>query len=208
MSSYIMHIGISDVVKKRLGLTDKFVFGGILPDLLKSVKQDRDSTHYIETIIVDGERRSLPNIQKAIRELDFEDNEIKLGYIAHLVEDWIWFNNYIPTYASVENDGWVKYLNDGTMHKASEFSKDIYTDYTNSNKYVVEKCDVDIQTTINNMVEISNNNIDMQPLLQNSVFPENIDVNNNKLITKESIDEYIEVCAREVEKITRDLIGE
>ena len=99
MSSYIMHICTSDIVKRKLNLTDKFVYGSALPDILKEISQDRNGTHYIQKVIVNGEKRNLPNIQNAINSLQIEDKEIKMGYIAHLLEDLIWFNEFIPRYA-------------------------------------------------------------------------------------------------------------
>jgi hypothetical protein len=203
-----MHICVSDIVKRKLNLTDKFVFGGILPDLLKSMTKNRDATHYIEKVMVDDEVRKLPNIQKAIDELELDDGEIKLGYIAHLIEDLIWFNNYIPTYAKIEDVGNVKYLIDGTIHKECEFDQEIYSDYSNSNEYVVKKCNVDIEQTINNLLNIAGNKIDMQPLLENSVYPTNVDIKNNKFMMKQDIDKYIEECTNEVEKVVLKLMGE
>ena len=81
MSSYIMHMCISDIVKRKLNLTYKFVYGSILPDVIKSITGDRDITHFIKHVIVDGDRRSLPDLQKAINDLKIEDNEIRIGYI-------------------------------------------------------------------------------------------------------------------------------
>jgi len=209
MSSYVMHICVSDIVKRKLNLTDKFVFGAILPDLLKNQGEDRDPTHYIETVVVDGDIRKLPNIQKAIDELVLMDDEIKLGYIAHLVEDLIWFNDFIPTYAKkTEQDGKVIYLKDGTVHDNEEFNQEIYLDYTNSNEYVAKKCDVNIDDMIENLLGIACGQIAMKPLIQNSICPKGLNYRNNKFMTKESIDKYIEVCTKEVEKIILSLMGE
>lgn len=208
MSSYIMHICISDIVKRKLHLTDKFVFGAILPDLLKSMKQDRNGTHYVEEAVADSMTRKLPNIPKALEELEIEDKEIKCGYIAHLIEDYIWFNDFTPMYVEVEQDGRIKYLKDGTIHSIKEFNQDMYIDYSNSNNYAVEKCGANIENMLESLMNISDGKIDMSPLIQNSSYPKDANISNNKFMTKESIDRYIEIATEEVEKIVLKLMGE
>ena len=86
MSSYIMHMGVSEIVKKKLKLTDKFILGSILPDNLKSITGDRDGTHYIEKIIIAGEERKLPNIKDALNKLDIQDKEIKSFLVYGIIE--------------------------------------------------------------------------------------------------------------------------
>ena len=125
MSSYIMHMCISDIVKRKLNLTYKFVYGSILPDVIKSITGDRDITHFIKHVIVDGDRRSLPDLQKAINDLKIEDNEIRIGYIAHLLEDLIWFNDFIPAYAKDFGDNTIQYLKDNSIHTQDEYRDDI-----------------------------------------------------------------------------------
>ena len=154
MSSYMMHMCISNLVKNRLNLTDKFVFGSILPDNLKSITGDRRTTHYLQEVIIDGEQRRLPDISRAIKGLHIQDKEIRLGYIAHLVEDFIWFNEYIPAYATELENNQIKYLADDSIHTGNEFRQDIYSDYTNSNAYVVDRCGVDIEKLIGNVRNI------------------------------------------------------
>lgn len=97
MSSYIMHMCVSDIVKRKLNLTDKLIYVSILPDVLKTINKDRAGTHYLEKVVIDGDIRNLPVIQRAIDSLDIQDTEIRMGYIAHLVEDLIWFNKYVPS---------------------------------------------------------------------------------------------------------------
>lgn len=208
MSSYIMHMCISDIVKRKLDLTDKFIYGSVLPDVIKSITGYRDITHYIKHVIVDGDRRSLPDIQKAIKDLKIKDNEIRMGYVAHLVEDLIWFNDFIPMYAIDLGDNKIQYLKDSSMHTDDEYRDDIYSDYTNSSNYVVNKCGVDIQNILSNVAIISNNDTHKKLILENTNYPKETDISQNTFMTKESIDRYIEVCTKEVEKIVLELIGE
>lgn len=102
MGSYLMHLYVSNKVKEKLGLSTKFLYGSVKPDIIKTINNDRQGSHYIKVVNISGEIRELPDISKAIKSvMKLEcDNEIKLGYIAHLVQDYIWFNNYIPRFAS------------------------------------------------------------------------------------------------------------
>lgn len=208
MSSYIMHICVSDIVKRKLKLTDKFVYGSILPDNIKGITGDRDGTHYIEHVIVDGDRRSLPNIQRAINELDIQDKEIRLGYIAHLVEDLIWFNDFIPTYAIDLGENKIQYLKDNSIHSTDEYRDSMYADYSRSSDYVVNKSGVDIARLLNSIENIADNEQHKKIILENTQYRTNSNLAENKFMTKESIDKYIEVCTKEVEKVVLELMGE
>ena len=208
MASYIMHMCVSDIVKRKLNLTDKFIYGSVLPDILKEITSDRDTTHYIEQITIDGNNRKLPNIQKAIKEVDIKDNEIRLGYIAHLVEDYIWFNDFIPTYAMSLGNGNIKYFKDQSIHSKSEYRDAIYSDYSNSSKYVINKCGVNMQNLLMNIKNIAENEKCKKIILDNTNCVQDENVNKNTFMTKESIDKYIAVCTKEVERIISNLMGE
>ena len=209
MSSYIMHMCISDVVRKKLGLTEKFVYGSVLPDILKTIQNDRTSTHYIEKVTLpNGDIRNLPQIDKAIKQLDIRDREIKLGYIAHLIEDYIWFNEYIPSYTKRISAEQVLYLETGELHTNNEFGQDIYSDYANSSFYVTNSCNVNIYELISNIEQIVSDKKYLEVMLPNLTCNENVDVASNKLMTKESIDKYINQCTNEVQSAILKLMGE
>ena len=210
MSSYIMHICISDIVRKKHNLSTKFIYGSILPDILKQTGADRNTTHYIEKTSVDDETRDLPDIPKAIRELkDVDmDKEIKMGYIAHLVEDYIWFNKYIPSYAKKTDVGTIQYTSDGSVHTSEEFSKDMYLDYYNAGTYVIDKCKVDIEgirKTFSNLIKDKDK---LEVVLKYTEYSSQDKIEENKFMIKESIDEYISEATEEVEKIVEQLLGE
>ena len=136
MGSYMMHLAISDKVKKKLKLSDEFVYGSILPDILKEEGQDRDATHYIKEKVIKGKVQRLPDISMAIENIEILGNkEVALGYVAHLIEDYIWFSIYIPSYAEKNADKYI-YLKDNFLHTEQEFYDNIYLDYSNLNKYI------------------------------------------------------------------------
>lgn len=203
-----MHMCVSDIVKRKLNLTDKFIYGSILPDILKAVNKDRQSTHYLQQVIVDGERRNLPVIDKAVHELDIQDEEVRLGYIAHLVEDLIWFNEYIPKYTKIVGEDQIKYSLDNSIHTKEEFSSDMYSDYSNSSAYVIQKCNVDINKLKFNLKDIICNEQYIQIMDEWTQYLEDADISKNRFMTKESMDKYIEQTSKEVEKTILELMGE
>lgn len=53
MSSLKMHLAISEEVRKELNLSDDFILGSVLPDIIKMIIKDRKKTHFedIEDIV-------------------------------------------------------------------------------------------------------------------------------------------------------------
>ena len=208
MSSYVMHMCISNVIKEKLKLTDKFIYGSILPDIIKNITGDRRKTHYLETVVIDRETKNLPHIDRAIKELNIQDKEIRLGYIAHLIEDLIWFRDYVPTYAKEVSPNEIYYLCDGKIHDAKEFTQDMYLDYYNSSAYVENICNTNMEMLKESLSNIIEDEEHIKKMLENTRYFEGADIKANKFMTKHSIDKYIKQSAEEVEKIVLELIGE
>lgn len=208
MSSYIMHMCVSDVVKRKLNLTDKFIYGSILPDILKMATGDRVGTHFLSKVKIDDYDRNLPVIDKAIHELEIEDKEIRLGYIAHLVEDLIWFNDFIPTFAKKVGDGKYQYVRTGEIKESKYFTEDMYSDYANCGAYVIDSTGTDIETLKKNITEYITEDKCLEFVLDNTNYISSSDIENNHFMTKECIDEYINKTTKAVENIMKELIGE
>lgn len=208
MSSYIMHICVSDIVKRKLNLTDKFVYGSILPDIIKMATGDRKGTHFLTRIKVDGEYRSLPVIDKAIKELDIEDFEIKLGYIAHLVEDLIWFNDFVPNFAKKLEPGKLMYLKTGNINSERQFSKDMYSDYTNCGAYVIKTTNTDMEALIEGVKKYILEEEHLKFVLDNTSYADVSDIKNNYFMDEECIDKYIALTVNAVENVVKELMGE
>ena len=208
MSSYIMHMCISDVVKKKLNLTDKFIYGSILPDLLKTVNNDRQGTHYLSQVTVNDDTRNLPVIDRAVNELDIQDLDIKLGYIAHLVEDLIWFNDFVPTYAKKIEEDKYEYIATKEIKSGKDFGEDMYSDYTNSGAYVIQKTNTNMEELKSSIYNYLENEQFKELIVKNTMYGESADIYVNKFMTKESIDKYIEIATKAVEKTILELIGD
>jgi len=207
MSSYIMHMCVSDIVKRKFNLTDKFIYGSILPDILKMATGDRVGTHFLSKVMVEDDERNLPIIDKAIGELNIQDKEIKLGYIAHLVEDLIWFNDFIPTFAKKVQNGKYEYLKTGEIKEARVFTEDMYEDYSNSGAYVIESTNTDMESLKLNVQTYIKDEYKAF-MLDNTNYTHGIDINNNHFMVKECIDKYILKSAQAVESVIKELMGE
>lgn len=208
MSSYIMHMCISNMVKEKLNLTEKFVYGSILPDVIKMKTGDRTKTHFLSKVKVKDCVRNLPVIDKAVHELEIEDKEIKLGYIAHLVEDLIWFNDFIPTFATKIGDGKYKYLKTGEIKEAKDFTIDMYSEYLNSGAYVITSTNTDIKMLKENVEKCFEDDKCIKFMLDNIKYTKISDISKNNFMTKECIDKYIIRAKKSVEKIVLELMGE
>lgn len=141
MSSFKMHLVISKNIQKKLNFGNEFLLGAILPDLYKLLYQDREKTHFENMDTYEH----LPNIEEFCKEYLKTKSEIKYGYLSHLIEDKIWFREYIfEKYIIKENDGEYIYKKDLSKHTFEEYIKDMYTDYSIIDEYIkeVEKIDV------------------------------------------------------------------
>lgn len=87
MSSFKMHIAISKKIKEELNYSNMFLLGAILPDIIKLIIGDRKVTHFEEHGIID--------LNKFINNQNDLENELVLGYYAHLIEDKIWYESYM-----------------------------------------------------------------------------------------------------------------
>ena len=198
---------ISDILKRKLALTDRFVYGSIMPDMLKQKTGDRDGTHYIENKVVDGEIRYLPNIQRAIQELDIKDEQIRLGYIAHLIQDYIWYNDFIPQYVKCLGNNKVQYAN-GDIALEQDFRKEIYKEYSNISEYMVNKCNVDLDTLVESLKYMIHDEKQINYVMENVTYSQNLNIEQNKFITKKVLDSYIRKTVKQVEIAISRLMGE
>lgn len=208
MGSFVMHIGISEIVRKKLNLSTKFIYGSILPDLIKMETGDRTGTHFLKTFSTKDGIQKLPMVDDAITMLNGKfDKEIRLGYIAHLIEDFIWFEKYIPSFALHLEQGRLVYLKDNTIHFEEEFGKDMYDDYTKINNYIIDKYCNEYKSIKEQLLKRMTKE-EKGFLDKNDKLTKTDETDNLAVITKEAIDSYIEETTEKVENIIKELIGE
>lgn len=208
MGSFLMHIGISEIVRKKLNLSTQFIYGSILPDLIKIETGDRTGTHFLRTIVTEQGRKRVPMVDDAVTMLDGKlSKETRLGYIAHLIEDLIWFEKYIPSFALHVEQGRMVYLKDNTIHLQEEFSQDIYEDYTKINGYIISKYCNEYEN-LKDQLMLQMTEQEKVILDKNDRLAEVDQIDTLAVITKEVLDNYIEETTKKVETIIKELMGE
>ncbi|MBR6688391.1 MAG: hypothetical protein IKL68_00030 [Clostridia bacterium] len=208
MGSYLMHIGITEKVRRKLKLSSKFIYGSILPDLIKMETGDRTGTHFLKTKVDEYGIKRLPVIDDAITMLNGKlDKEVRLGYIAHLIQDLLWFEKYIPSFATNLEEGRKAYLADNSVHSAEEFSEDIYEDYVKINAYMVEVCKLDYDALKQELAKLMTEN-EMSFLSNNDNMRDVKEIHATKIITKDKLDEYIKEAEEKVIVVIKELLGE
>ena len=151
MGSLLMHVCVSNIVKEKLNLTNKFLVGTVMPDLIKLEKDERTKSHYLKKFVYNNGVKELPDINKFIT--DNKDNlndEEKLGYLAHLIEDRIWFEKYIPKYIKCmnNNENLVICLKNGCFKDAKQFTNELYSDYMKIGDYIIDKYNINSKKKI------------------------------------------------------------
>jgi len=209
MSSIIMHIYISLKVQKELNLSNKFLAGAILPDMIKIMTKSKDITHYIKEYECGDKIIKLPDLEKFLQDnKDKLNDEVTLGYYAHLIEDKIWFDEYIDSFAKCIDKENILYISDNTVHSYQEFKKDIYSDYVNVDSYIIEKYNLDIDKIILTIKDdLRGYNVD-KIIDENIVFPiKNNDAKVN-FISHEFLNEYINESIKKVKEEINRIVGE
>lgn len=106
MSSIISHIYISNILKEKYNLNNEFLYGAMLPDVLTVAVnfKTKNTTHYLQHGTLNGNEGDYPDIEKFINEnkLSLPKNLMLQGYLAHLIEDMIWYSISIPNMAIKE----------------------------------------------------------------------------------------------------------
>lgn len=106
---------------------------------------------------LNGNEGDYPDIEKFIDEnkLSLPKNLMLQGYLAHLIEDMIWYSISIPNMAIKRDAQTVLYTKDNSIHSEEEFSKDIYSDYPIIDRYLLKNSNININELQNEFLEIS-----------------------------------------------------
>ena len=164
MGSILMHVCISEQISKKYSFSKKFIMGSILPDIYKRTKMSRNESHYIKRSVNNGYSYHLPDLEKYVEDHkeSILSDEITLGYYAHLVEDYVWFRYVSGLFTKVKEDeeekDLVRYKNENfeIPHPAKEYCEEIYKDYSNTNEWLLQKCQIDIEELANMIKDYTN----------------------------------------------------
>lgn len=202
MGSLIMHIAASKIVKEKYNLSNRFMAGCIMPDIYAKCGFDRDETHFI-----DSSKSKLPNISKFIKTHEKELNdEFNLGYLAHLIEDKIWLNNYINKYTETINENLVKFLFDGSIHTMDEFDEIIYKDYDYMDSQICNKYNISIDGYKKNIFEYLEED-KVKDKVDEFLYIHKFDEKRkNFFLTKKDADKFIALSSDQVKIIIKKYI--
>ena len=208
MGSLIMHLCVANELKKKYKFSDRFIVGELMPDLLKMAGKEKNQTHYLQEVIEDSGVKTLPNVLKYEEENaeNIKDEKV-LGYMSHLVQDKVWYDKYIGKYAKTDaNDiDKIEYLQYNITKKAKDFSKDMYNDYINTNKYLAEKYDLDITGIKNTLKGLSKDKIIKDKIDKAFKFNDIDFKKQNVFITEDDLENYINEAVKkssiEIDKI-------
>lgn len=206
MGSYKMHMCITEIVRQKFNLSYKFVYGGILPDLIKEKTCDKITPHYL---VKQDSGRFIPDINKAILQLDKNmDKEIRLGYIAHLVQDLIWFDKVIPSVAIQKEENQIYFVKTKTMHSNKEFRKTIYEDYRRSGYYAAAITNVDYLALRKKLLCFAKDDFEVEKIKENTTEETSNKIDENIFVTKDILENYITDSVEYVSCVLKKIMGE
>jgi hypothetical protein len=177
--------------------------------MIKILTKKRDETHYIKEHMYQGRLVRLPDLEKFLSDnKDKLHDEITLGYYAHLIEDRIWFDAYIGSFAKCIDKENILYTSDNTIHNTEEFRKDIYSDYINVDSYIIEKNNIDIdKIRLELKKELIEYKID-KVIDENLVTPVKFVELKNNFISSSCLNRYIDESVEKVKKEMIRILGE
>ena len=201
MSSIISHVYISNILKEKYKLGDEFLYGAILPDILHKAipAQRREMTHYLRHGILYGSEGDYPDIERFIIENTeiLPKSQMMQGYLAHLIEDMLWFSIYIPRMTIEKDKKTIIYKKDNSVHTDDEFRNDIYSDYTIIDRYLLKKTNLNLDELQREFLAISDD-IDLKNTIKDNF--KLFDLRNDSLIliSFDMLEEYIKASLEKV----------
>lgn len=203
MSSFIMHIGISNLIKQKYDYGYEFLYGSISPDILSKAGENKDKVHYR----TNGDY-SLYEIDKFIKEKwQKEKSEYHLGYLAHLIQDKL-LTSYInakikETY--IDNQLYITYLFDhDSLHKKQEFLDLIHKEYAILDDYFIKKYDLNLDYLTKRITRI-NKEEKLEEILVNELKIHEISPESElKIFSILDIEQYIKECVQEFDRYVEE----
>ena len=199
MSSLIMHVCISNVIKQKYNYSYEFLYGAIMPDILKEAGEDKNKIHYRT-----NHDYSLYEIDKFVKERLIKDkSEYNLGYLAHLIQDKF-LTKYINAKikeTNIDNQEYITYLFDNnSLHKKQEFLDLIHNDYAILDEYLIKKYDLNLDYLTKRILRV-NKEIKYDPIIEKELeIHEIIPDSTLKIFNILDIEQYIRECLAEYDR--------
>ena len=204
MGSIVMHAIASREIFNKYNLSDKFMAGCIMPDIYSKCGIDRNIIHFI-----DESNSNLPNYNNYIKiHKDISKDDLKLGYLSHLIQDYVWYSKFDIRYVKIiSNDPVkVKYLFDNSVHTSREYDKDMYKDYDYMDNYLCKKYNFSIEDLKSRIITYYDFNGLKENLDKYFCLHEYDSKRKNLFLTQEDVDEYIEMSIKVVDDILSDIL--
>ena len=206
MSSIDIHLCIANKLKEKFNMSNEFIFGQILPDLKSVSGEGSERSHYIKEYIIDGYIKKLPNIsrfeEENAKKLDAFD-ELTLGYFMHLIQDLIWYNDFIPNYARYIQDKRFDVLDviENRLIPLNEFSRRIHSDYLLINEYQKKNFGYTNEYFLNELVQV-----DLFEKYKEIIYNDLVDVplsvtRRINYFSDEDSDEYVRFAYKKSEEV-------
>lgn len=204
MSSYTSHLCINQRIREIFGFSEQFLLGGIMPDLLKdSNVLTRKQSHYIQIV----ENKKVYHIDCFCQENPFifekPYDQIKLGYLAHLIQDKI-ISEYLKTRlenVTLKDKRFKKYIFLNNMLKPfSVFKKELYSDYKGMEIFLLQENGYDADT-LRKLVLSANSSIAFKEIIEKYVYNQNTFNNDFYMIEGLFLEKYQEECINAFQNI-------
>lgn len=201
MSSLKMHIAISMKIKEEFNYSNIFLLGAILPDIIKLIIGNRKITHFEKQEIIDLDE--FINKQKNL------ENELVLGYYAHLIEDKIWYELYMrEKYFKLPEYSDSKLYNDYSFVD-NIFYKDRCIDMDTQNisemlYEAIEKININDICLMDSEIEYIINNENCKSKLS-EIWKDYYSNGNNYFYTTHDATEYYDLCLEKVKEHLENL---
>lgn len=211
MSSIIMHICVSNIIKDELKLSNDFLAGSVLPDLKKLMGIDRNITHYLKySVDEDGNVMHLPDLEKFIEDNTFRlSDPLVLGSYANLIEDKVWFEKFVGKYIKLHNEdlGLITLNKTGEVCKFEVFSKEMYSDYNNVNDVVISKYNMDLNIISKEIKDGLHDEALVSCLEKSLTINNNFKLSDERyFLTDDDLNDYINISKKEVIKKLKEII--
>lgn len=201
MSSIISHIYMGNILKEKYNLNNEFLYGSIMPDVLTRTidGQNKVITHYLRHGILYGSEGDYPDIERFLNENKYilPNSKMMQGYVAHLIEDMLWFSVYIPSIAT-KSDGKIIFNKDNSIHTDSEFKSAIYSDYPLIDRYLLKKSNLNILKLREEFLSFTDDKKLKDSIKDNFKL---FDIQEKELILL-SIDKFEEYMERAINKVS------
>lgn len=156
-------------------------------------------THYLRHGILYGSEGDYPDIERFIIENTeiLPKSQMMQGYLAHLIEDMLWFSIYIPRMTIEKDKKTIIYKKDNSVHTDDEFRNDIYSDYTIMDRYLLKKTDLNIEKLQKEFLAISDD-INLKSTIKENFKLFDLRNEHLILISLDMLEEYISASLEKV----------